>query len=73
MIRPNDREDRMGRIVGILLFVVALWFMASQYTGGFGVRDESEARTQPTTERVRESVERAQADSEERLERLLPD
>lgn len=62
----------MGRIFGILLFVLALWFMANQYTGGgFAAGADPEERVQPTTERVRESVLRAQEESDERRRKLL--
>jgi len=63
----------MGRIIGVLLFVVALWFMATQYSGGFasgGDADTTE-RVQPITERVRDSVLQAQDENEERRRKLI--
>lgn len=63
----------MGRIIGILLFVVALWFVADRYTGGsdFGLGGDAQSSAQPATERVRESVQRAQDENDERRRRLL--
>jgi hypothetical protein len=63
----------MGRIIGIVLFVVALWFMASQYSGGFGSGGDADAqeRVQPVTERVRDSVLQAQDENEARRRKLL--
>jgi hypothetical protein len=62
----------MGRILGIALFAVALWFLASQYLGtGFGgAASDAEARVAPT-QRAHDSVVRAHEEGEERRRKLL--
>ncbi len=72
----------MGKTIGLLMAVVAIWATAEIYTNGMGgafggrlaslglVSEEEKARG-PATQRVRESVQRAHDSQEARYDALL--
>lgn len=60
----------MGRIFGILLFVVALWFMANQFSG-WNTGESESGGTASQIQQAGDSVVRAHEAGEERRRKLL--
>jgi hypothetical protein len=74
----------MGKSIGLLLAVVAIWATVEIYTEGMdgafggrlasmGLADEDAESRAPVTERVGEAVRRAQSEQEARYDALLPE
>lgn len=63
----------MGRILGIVLFVAALWFVANQYAGVGTPIGADDLPTARPTDKARDAVLQAQREAEERRNRLLQD
>jgi hypothetical protein len=72
----------MGKTIGLLMAVVAIWATVEIYTNGMGgafggrlvslgLVGEDERSREPATERVRETVQRAHDDQEARYDSLL--
>lgn len=62
----------MGRIFGILLFVLALWFTANSLVEMRAPDDDTPAAVD-RSQKVRESVLRAHEEGAARREKLLPE
>jgi hypothetical protein len=75
----------MGKTIGLLLAVVAIWITVELYTQGssnaFGGRfsaliggdDDAQAPRGTTQQRVGDAVERAQQEREQRYDDLMPE
>ncbi|HKA14739.1 MAG TPA: hypothetical protein VKH41_06955 [Myxococcota bacterium] len=74
----------MGKVIGLLLAVVAIWITVEVYTQGldnvFGGRlaavpgnGDGGAPRGTTTQRVKAAVGRAQQEHDERYDKLLPE
>ncbi len=64
----------MGRLIGIVLVVAAVYFAVNYVTtGGPIVSDEAAERTRSTPQRAGDSVRNSFAEGNARLEKLLPE
>lgn len=71
----------MGRVIGILLFVIALWVGLQIFTegrdgafgGAFSAEAGDAAPSAPPTKRAEAAVKRAMQQSEDRVDRALED
>jgi hypothetical protein len=75
----------MGKAIGLLLAVVAIWITAEIYTQGVGQafgghlaallgdRNASEAKRGSTTQRVGEAVGHAREEQDARYDKLIPE
>ena len=75
----------MGKAIGLLLAVVAIWITVELYTQGasnafggrfsalFGGEDAAQAPRGTTAQRVGDAVERAQQEQESRYDELMPE
>jgi hypothetical protein len=63
----------MGKVFGILLFVVAIWLGLQYYAGETGPRPDPEQRAETPAQRVGKRVTESLANGAERQEALLPE
>jgi len=71
----------MGKTIGLLLGVIAIWITVEIYTQGldnafgglFAARDGSDASRASTAQRVGNAVARAHRERDERYDRVMPE